>query len=96
MQFRFVGQVIEWRGPSPYFYVEVPDSESAEIRDLSASVSYGWGAIPVEARIGKADFTTSLFPRDGHYLLPLRDAVRKTQKIALGDHVAVDMRLRDA
>lgn len=94
MQFEFVGPVIEWRGPSPYYYVAVPASVSAEIHDVSASVTYGWGAIPVETRIGKTAFTTSLFPKDGRYLLPLRDAVRKLEGIALDDEVRIEMCLR--
>lgn len=50
-------------------------SVSADIHEVSASVSYGWGAIPVEAGIDGAAFTTSPFPKHGRYLLPLRDAV---------------------
>lgn len=51
---------------------------------------------PVEARIGAAAFTTSLFPKDGRYLLPLRDAVRKPQGITVDDQVTVEMRLQPA
>jgi hypothetical protein len=96
VQFGFVGPVIEWRGPSPYFFVVVPAAVSAEIQDVAASVTYGWGAIPVEARIGGTDFTTSLFPKDGCYLLPLRGVVRKQHGIAADDLVRVSMRLRPA
>ena len=96
MRFAFVGRVIEWRGPSPYYYVDVPASVSADIAELSAAVSYGWGAIPVEAHIGGAAFHTSLFPKDGRYLLPLKDAVRKRHGIALDDQVTVEMDLRSA
>ncbi len=94
MRFEFVGRVIEWRGPAPYYYVRVPASVSADIHEVSASLSYGWGAIPVEARIGAAVFTTSLFPKNGSYLLPLREAVRKPESIGLDDQVAVEMHLR--
>ena len=93
MRFAFVGQVIEWRGPAPYYYVVVPDPVSADIQEVSASVSYGWGVIPVEARVGETSFTRSLFPKDGRYLLPLRAAVRRPQGIGVDDRVAVEMRL---
>ena len=92
----FAGKVIEWRGPSPYYYVEVPASVSEDIAEVAASVSYGWGAIPVDARIGGTAFSTSLFPKDGRYLLPLRDAVRRAEGIGLNDRVAVEMQLRPA
>jgi len=61
----FAGRVIEWRGPSPYYFVPVPDEESADIREVAAMATYGWGVIPVEARIGEVAFGTSLFPKDG-------------------------------
>lgn len=94
MEFAFVGRVIEWRGPAPYYFVPVPDKESADIREVAAMASYGWGVIPVEARVGEVDFETSLFPKDGGYLLPLKDAVRKPQVLAPGDDVVVEMAVR--
>ncbi|MEV6498673.1 DUF1905 domain-containing protein [Streptomyces prunicolor] len=94
MRFVFTGRVIEWRGPSPYYFVPVPDEESAEIREVAAVASYGWGVIPVEARIGEVGFTTSLFPKDGGYLLPLKNAVRKPQGLAADDEVTVELTVR--
>jgi hypothetical protein len=94
VEFAFIGRVIEWRGPSPYYYAEVPPPVSEDIAEVATSVSYGWGAIPVEARIGGTAFSTSLFPKDGRYLLPLRDAVRRTEGIGVNDRIAVEMALR--
>lgn len=91
MELAFAGRVIEWRGPSPYYFVPVPDEESADIREVAAMASYGWGVIPVEARIGEIAFETSLFPKDGGYLLPLKDAVRRPQGLSPGDDVTVEM-----
>ncbi|MFJ9379900.1 DUF1905 domain-containing protein [Streptomyces sp. NPDC101455] len=91
MRFVFTGRVIEWRGPSPYYFVPVPDEESADIREVAALASYGWGVIPVEARIGDVVFTTSLFPKDGGYLLPLKKAVRKPQGLGADDEVSAEM-----
>jgi len=90
----FTGRVIEWRGPSPYYFVPVPDEESADIREVAAIATYGWGVIPVEARIGEIAFETSLFPKDGGYLLPLKDAVRKPHHLSEGDDVVVEMTIR--
>ena len=94
MQFTFAARVIEWRGPSPYYHVPLPDEESADVREVAAMATYGWGVIPVIARIGDIEFETSLFPKDGGYLLPLKDAVRKPQQITIGDEVRVDMTVR--
>ena len=94
MEFDFTGRVIEWRGPSPYYYLPVPEDESADIREVAAMATYGWGVIPVVARVGDIEFETSLFPKDGGYLLPLKDAVRKPQQITDGDEITVSMSLR--
>lgn len=94
MQFAFDAQIIHWRGPAPYFYAPVPHAQAEEIRAASKLVSYGWGVIPVEAVVGGVSFTTSLFPRDGTYLLPLKDAVRKPTGITAGDVIHVVMTLK--
>lgn len=94
MRFVFAGQVVEWRGPAPYYFVPVPDDDCADIREVAAPASYGWGVIPVEARVGAVAFETSLFPKDGGYLLPLKSAVRKAEGLSAGDGVTVEMAVR--
>jgi len=94
MRLAFTGRVIEWRGPAPYYFVPVPDQESADIGEVARMATYGWGVIPVEARIGDTAFTTSLFPKDGGYLLPLKVAVRRPEGLTAGDDVSVDMTVR--
>lgn len=94
VELRFTGRIIEWRGPAPYFFVPVPDEEAADIREVAAMATYGWGVIPVEARLGDHAFTTSLFPKDGGYLLPLKDAVRRPRGLSAGDRVDVAMTVR--
>jgi hypothetical protein len=89
MRIEFTGAVFEWRGPAPFFYVAVPDAESAEVRAVASAVTYGWGMVPVTARVGGTEWRTSLFPKDGRYLVPLKDAVRKAEGIGAGDVVAV-------
>ncbi|MGI5193987.1 DUF1905 domain-containing protein [Streptomyces sp. CA-288835] len=94
MELVFSSRVIEWRGPAPYYFVRVPGDESDDIRQVAALATYGWGVIPVEARIGEVAFKTSLFPKDGGYLLPLKDAVRKPQGLSTGDDVTVKLTVR--
>ena len=89
MDLGFSGEVWSWRGPAPYHFVTVPEPESAEIRAVSSLVSYGWGVIPVELRIGATTWTTSLFPKDGGYVVPLKDVVRAAEGIAVGDTVTI-------
>jgi hypothetical protein len=89
VELEFTGEVWHWRGPSPYHFVTVPEPESAELRSAASLVTYGWGMIPVEARIGATRWTTSLFPKNGGYVVPLKDRVRNAEGIDVGDTVTV-------
>lgn len=76
----FEGVVVEWRGPAPYYFVRIPEDESAHIKEAARGLEY-WGQVPVVARIGDVEFTTALFPKDGRYLLPVKDQVRRSAGI---------------
>ncbi len=88
----FDGEVIEWRGPAPYFFVAMCESDSAELKEEARSLIY-WGQVPVRVVIGGTEFSTALFPKDGRYLVPLKGAVRTAEGIDEGDVVAVTLRL---
>ena len=90
----FTNTVIEWRGPAPYYYLPLTDEAAEDVHDVRKMATYGWGVIPVVARIGEVEFETSLFPKDGGYLLPLKDAVRKPSGITVGDAVSVELTVR--
>jgi len=91
MPLRFTGEIWYWRGPSPFHFVTVPEPEATELHDMSRDVSYGWGMIPVTATIGRTTWSTSLFPKDGGYLLPVKDKVRATEHLDVGDTAGVRM-----
>ena len=93
MKLKFSNQMIEWRGPAPFYYVPIPAAESEMIRETARQTSYGWGVIPVSVLIGKTSFTTSLFPRNGVYLVPVKTAVRQPEKLSLGDTVSVELEI---
>jgi uncharacterized protein DUF1905 len=96
VRFVFSGELIHWRGPSPYHFIALPPAEASAIRSVANLVTYGWGVIPVEAVIDGVEFTTSLFPRQGGYLLPVKDRVRLALGLDLGDVVAVELAVRSA
>jgi len=95
MEFRFRGEIWYWRGPSPFHFVTVTADESAVIAELAPGVSYGWGMIPVLVRIGHSETTTSLWPKDGGYIVPLKKSLRESEGLELGDTVAVTLRISD-
>lgn len=91
MEFEFTGEIWHWRGPSPFHFVTVPEEQAADIQALAADVTYGWGMIPVQVRLGGTSWKTSLFPKDGGYVLPLKDSVRRAESVELGDTIAVEL-----
>ncbi len=90
----FRSTIIEWRGPAPFYYAPIPDEHVEAIRQAARLVSYGWGAVPVSCTIGEVEFTTSLFPKNGTYLLPLKDAVRRRCAITVGDAVDIELAIK--
>ncbi|MGN6490119.1 MAG: DUF1905 domain-containing protein [Devosia sp.] len=93
MELEFEAEVIEWRGPAPFVYARLPEAAAVAITRVKKAVTYGWGVIPVEATIAGVSFATSLFPREGTYLLPLKDRVRRAVGVTVGDVVAVAMQV---
>ncbi|NJP31067.1 DUF1905 domain-containing protein [Micromonospora thermarum] len=89
MQLEFDGEVWFWRGPAPHHFVTVPESDCTALAAVAPAVSYGWGMVPVTVRIGETRWTTSLFPKDGRYVVPLKAAVRRAEALDVGDRVTV-------
>jgi Domain of unknown function (DUF1905) len=87
----FDAEVFQWRGPSPYFFVETPDDVDAFLHDHMPELTYGWGVIPARVRIGDTEVTTSLIPRDDVYLVPIKVALRRPERIDDGDVVRVHL-----
>jgi hypothetical protein len=91
MNMEFSGQMWFWKGPAPWHFITVPDEECADLEAASAFVTYGWGMIPVTAHIGETRWTTSLFPKDGRYIVPVKAAVRTAEALEVGDTVTVHL-----
>lgn len=91
MDTSFSAELFEWRGPAPFFWLALPANVCDYVRDEAAEASYGWGAVPVSVRIGATEWETSLLPRDGGYVLPIKKDVRICEGVEEGDEVAVAM-----
>jgi hypothetical protein len=89
MNLEFSGEMWFWKGPAPWHFITVPEEERGELEAASVFVSYGWGMIPVTAQIGGTGWKTSLFPKDGRYIVPVKARVRKAEELELGDVVTV-------
>ena len=93
MHIEFQGKIFFWRGPAPWFFLTVPEEPSRDLKAISSLVTYGWGVIPVHVRIGSTEYTTSLFPKDGRYLVPVKVSVRKAEDLQEGDTVTVRLEI---
>ena len=93
MVFEFEAEAISWRGPAPFVFVPVPPEISDEIKSVSKAITYGWGVIPATVRIGRTTFSTSLFPRQGIYLVPVKVLVQKAEQVDIGDLVIVRLEI---
>jgi hypothetical protein len=89
MDLEFSGEIWHWRGPSPFYFVTVPPEQSLELKAVSTAITYGWGMIPARIRIGDTEWTTSLWPKDGLYVVPLKAMVRRAEDLDEGDTVTV-------
>ncbi len=94
MDFEFDGIIWHWKGPAPFYFVTVPAEQSRDLKVISGIVTYGWGMIPVHVRIGKTKWQTSLFPKDGSYIVPIKDKIRKAEKLGEGDTVTIRLEVR--
>ncbi len=89
MKLEFSGQLWYWKGPAPWYFVTVPAEQCRDLHAIGKLVTYGWGMIPVRAQIGKTAWTTSLFPKDELYVVPVKASVRKAERLEEGDTVVV-------
>ncbi len=71
----------------------VPEELSQRIKEVERLVTYGWGMIPAKVRIGETLWKTSLWPKDGLYVVPLKDKVRQAEGLGVGQTVEVWLEL---
>lgn len=91
VELEFEGVVVFWRGPAPWHFVSVPGEQAEAIASVAAHVTYGWGMIPATVTLGASTWTTSLWPKDGGFLVPLKTAVRRAEDVEVDS--AVRLRL---
>ncbi|MGW4098552.1 DUF1905 domain-containing protein [Mycobacterium sp. NPDC004974] len=93
MDWEFETEVFQWRGPAPYFFVATPAHINEFLHVHSGELTYGWGVIPAQVSINDTEVTTSLIPKDGVYLVPLKIALRRPEGIDDGDRVRVRLQV---
>lgn len=96
MTVEFTGTIWFWKGPAPFYFVTVPPEQSGELKEIVSAVTYGWGMVPVDVTIGNTTWYTALWPKDGQYILPIKSAIRKKEKLEEGSLVTARLEIRQA
>ena len=96
MNFEFSGSIWFWKGPAPWYFVTVPEEVAQPLKAVAGTVTYGWGMIPVTVQIGDSTWTTSLWPKDGSYIVPIKTSVRKAEGLVEGDDVIIHLTVNGA
>ena len=94
MKIEFNAKIWFWKGPAPWYFVTVPKEQCSDLKALSGFVTYGWGMIPATVRIGNTEWKTSLFPKDGRYIVPIKVNIRKAENLEEGDEVSLQLEVR--
>ncbi|MCE2788401.1 MAG: DUF1905 domain-containing protein [Saprospiraceae bacterium] len=91
IRFEFTALVWQHSSSGHWHFVSLPEDSSAEIRTSLQWQEEGWGRLKARARLGKTDWDTAIWfdTRHNTYLLPIKSAVRKTEKIVPGKEVCV-------
>jgi len=84
-----------WKGEANagrWYFLTVPDEQSAEIKAQAFELPRGFGSVKVEAAIGDVVWRTSVFPLNtGGYVLPVKADIRKRAKLSVGDEVTTTL-----
>ena len=76
-----------YAGKGAWYFVTLPPDSAAEIsyfsKTLNGGKRTGWGSVRVTVQVGETVWQTSLFPdsKNKSYVLPIKAAVRKAEKI---------------
>ena len=98
--FKFKSKVIVWKSrydegndKGAWRFARVPEDISLKIKELQQKEikkgrkRRGWGAVYAKAKVGKSEWTTSVFP-DRHsatYILPLKKEIRFEENLYDGE-----------
>jgi hypothetical protein len=93
MEFQVSNPLIEWRGPAPFYFVAIDEADSKIIKSVAKEYSYGWGVIYVTVTAEKTTWTTAVIPKDGRYLIPMKEAIRSAIGVELGDVAKMKVKL---
>ncbi len=95
------GELLGWRNDSgmlaTYLRIEGDDAKQVSTHELHSRITSGkrrgFGSVKVEARIGETEWSTSLFPEEYGWFLPVKAAVRRAERLEEGGKVTAELTL---
>ena len=95
-RFKIKAKVWLYPGMAGWHFVTIPQKDSSQIKKTFSVIKRGWGSLPVLVTIGKTSWTTSIFPdkKADAYLLPLKAAIRKKEKIRDEDSITFTLEIK--
>lgn len=96
-EYRIRARLWRWSGKAAWYFITLPPRVSREISLVDAGPRRrGFGSLRTEVTIGQSTWTTSIFPSAPlkSYLLPIKAAVRKAEKLVVGQQVSALLRVR--
>ena len=94
-QVEFTAPLWEWGAIDSWYFVTL-DEEDSEVVGERPPPGRGFGSVRVRVTVGRTTWTTSVFPGDdGHYVLPVKKAVRVAESIEEEDPVTVLLEVLD-
>ncbi|MFA5885921.1 MAG: DUF1905 domain-containing protein [Acidimicrobiia bacterium] len=84
-----------WRhdGDAAWFFVTLPFAVADDIEERYGRAAAGFGSVRVRVRVGRTEWSTSLFPdaKRKSYLLPVKKAVRRAENLDDGSPVHIEI-----
>ncbi len=88
--YKIKSKVVLWAGEqAAWHFAGVGGKVAEELREKYGKHQRGFGSIPVEVKLGKTIWKTSVFwdSKGKGYLLPLKASVRKAEGVMNGDEI---------
>jgi len=89
-RYEFETELFRWASRRElWVFARLPLDVSEEIR-LQPHPPAGFDSVKVSVTLGGSRWSTSIFPQeDGHYVVPIKSAVRRAEGVELGDRVRI-------
>lgn len=91
--YSFRGKLWKYHGKGGWFFVTIPKALSKKIRDVHHDSEEGWGRLKTSATINSTSWNTSIWydTKIGSYIIPIKSSVRKSELLAEGSLVQIDL-----